>query len=540
MKNPEYLLKRIEKLTEIGIALSAEKNTSHLLEMILLGAKTITNADGGTIYSVDEDSQSVKMEIVRTDSLNYAMGGSTSKSIPFKPIPLHDNENNHNNKMVVTYSVLNDSTVNIPDAYDAEGFDFSGTRDFDTSTGYRSTSFLTVPMKNHEGDIIGVLQLINAMDDKTGEIIPFSEEAQHLSESLASQAAIALTNRRLIDDLKTLLESLIQLVATAIDEKSPYTGGHCRRVPEITMMLAEAADQASEGPFKEFSINDDDRYELKMAAWLHDCGKITTPEYVVDKATKLETIYDRIETIDTRYEILKRDAEIEILKQKLAAAEKGDMLEFKTLDQTLTNTIKQLEEDLDFLHLSNTGGEHMSEADKERVRKIGKQMWEHQGDEIPLLNDNEIYNLTIEKGTLTSEEREVINNHIVATINMLTSLPFPKHLRNIPEFAGGHHERIDGKGYPLGLTGEQMSLQARMMAIADIFEALTAKDRPYKDGKKLSTALHILGSMKEEGHIDPDLFKLFIDAGIYQHYADKYLDANQIDKIEASVIPGYQ
>ncbi len=527
----QNLLKRIEKLTEIGIALSAESDTQRLLEMILLGAKELTNADGGTLYSVQEDG-TVKMEIVRTDSLDYAMGGTTGKPIPFKPIPLYDEQGNPNHHMVVTHAVLNDITVNIPDAYDTEGFDFSGTQKFDQSTGYRSTSFLTVPLKNHESDIIGVLQLLNAQDEQSGEIIAFDDEAQHLAESLASQAAIALTNRRLIDDLKKLLESLIQLVATAIDEKSPYTGGHCKRVPVLTMMLADAAHKAKEGPLKDFAMDEDDRYELEIAAWLHDCGKITTPEYVVDKSTKLETIYDRIETIDTRVEVLKRDAEITMLKRKVAAMEKGETIDEEHLEQEYRETVRQLDEELDFLHISNTGGEFMSEEDKQLVRKIAKHRWSYHGTELPLLSDNELYNLTIEKGTLTPEEREVINNHIVATIKMLEALPFPKHLKHVPEYAGGHHEKMDGTGYPRGLKRDQMSVQARIMAIADIFEALTAKDRPYKEGKKLSEAIRILGFMKQDSHIDPDLFDIFVKERIFEKYAVQYLDQGQIDEVK--------
>jgi HD-GYP domain-containing protein (c-di-GMP phosphodiesterase class II) len=530
----KQMLQRIEKLTEIGIALSAERDTERLLENILMGAKALTNADGGTLYSVQEDN-TVKMEIVRTDSLNFAMGGTTGKPIPFEPIHLYDDKGFPNQHMVVTYAVLHDCTVNIPDAYNAEGFDFSGTKQLDANTGYRSTSFLTVPMKDHEGLIIGVLQLLNAQDEKSGAIIPFGETAQRLTESLASQAAIALTNRHLINDLKNLLESLIQLIATAIDEKSPYTGGHCERVPELTMALADAAHNAEDGPFKEFHMSEDDRYELRMAAWLHDCGKITTPEAVVDKSTKLETIYDRIKCVATRFEILHRDAEIAMLKQQLQSNSDAEKL---AAQQQYEQTVAQLDEELAFLQRSNTGGEFMSEADQQRVREIGQRRWQHHGESQPLLSDNEIYNLTIEKGTLTAEEREVINNHIVATIKMLDTLPFPKNLKNVPEFAGGHHEKMDGSGYPKGLTGEQMSMQARIMAIADIFEALTAKDRPYKEGKKLSESLRILGFMKQDNHIDPDLFKLFIQNEIYQQYADTYLSPEQIDTIDKSKIPG--
>lgn len=537
MSGRKDLLNRIEKLTEIGIALSAEQNTQTLLEMILLGAKTLTNADGGTLYSVLEDN-SVKMEIVRTDSLDFAMGGTTGVEIPFAPIPLHDQKGKPNLKMVVTNAVITGATINIPDAYNARGFDFSGTKEFDASTGYRSTSFLAVPLKNHEGDTIAVLQLLNAIDEESGEIIPFDAEAQHLAESLASQAAIALTNRRLIDDLKTLLESLVQLVATAIDEKSPYTGGHCKRVPVLTMLLAEAANRSDDEPFKDFRMNDHDRYELEIAAWLHDCGKITTPEYVIDKATKLQTIYDRIATIDARFEALKRDAEILMLKKKVAALEKGESIDETALQREYQETIAQLDADMAFLSHSNTGSEQMSEQDRMRIIEISKRPWNHHGEVVPLLDEDESYNLIVEKGTLTPEERDIINNHIVATVKMLEALPFPKHLKHVPEYAGGHHEKIDGTGYPRGLTREQMSVQARIMAIADIFEALTAKDRPYKEGMKLSQALQILRGMRDKNHIDPDLFDLFIREKLYDHYADQFLDESQIDEVDPAKLVG--
>ena len=527
------ILERIEKLIDIGIALSAEKNIARLLEMILLGAKTITNADGGTLYSV-QDNRAVKMEIIRTDSLNFAMGGTTGEEIPFPPIPLYDDSNRPNRHNVVTEAVLSERTINIPDAYSAEGFDFSGTREFDRKTGYRSTSFLTVPMKNHEGDIIGVLQLLNAKDPDSGKVIPFSREAERLAQALASQAAIALTNRRLIDDLKTLFESLIKLIADAIDEKSPYTGGHCRRVPVITMLLADAAARVEQGPLARFAMNEDDRYELEVAAWLHDCGKITTPEYVVDKSTKLETIYDRIHEVDARFELLKRDAELAMLRKRLEGQDSATTL------KEYQDTVSRLDDDRDFIRRANQGGEFMRAEDQARVEAIGKRTWiDSSGQVRPLLTEDEIRNLNIAKGTLTDDERQVINNHIVATINMLEALPFPKHLRRVAEFAGGHHERMDGNGYPRGLTREQMSVQARIMAIADIFEALTAKDRPYKPGKKLSDTLRIMAHMKLDGHIDPDLFDVFLKERVYRQYADQFLSPEQIDEVDITLLPGY-
>jgi HD-GYP domain-containing protein (c-di-GMP phosphodiesterase class II) len=529
----------LEQLNTIGKALSAEKDIDRLLEGILLAAKRITHADAGTLYRV-HDMQTLTFEIMRTDSLGFALGGTTGKPITLPPIPLYDAAGKPNNTAVVAYAVLNDQTVNIADAYTAEGFDFSGTRFFDEKNGYRSQSFLTVPMKNHENEIIGVLQLINAQDASSGRILPFSEEQQRLVESLASQAAIALTNRQLINQLEELFESFIKLINIAIDEKSPYTGGHCERVPVLTLMLAEAATNTTQGALKDFSMTPRELYELKIAGLLHDCGKVTTPVHVVDKSTKLETLFDRIHLVDTRFEVLKRDAEIAWLRARLAALESGDVASAGALEKSYREYLRQLDEDRDFLHKCNHGGEFMSDALQQRVRDIGARRWTNEeGEDAPFLSDEEIECLNIAKGTLTAAEREIINHHIVATIKMLEALPWPKHLRRVPELAGGHHERMDGKGYPRGLTREQMSLPARMMGIADIFEALTAKDRPYKVGKTLTEALTILGRMKLDHHVDPDLFDLFIREKVYLRYAREFLEVAQIDEVDESRIPGY-
>jgi HD-GYP domain-containing protein (c-di-GMP phosphodiesterase class II) len=522
----EDLGQRLEQLNAIGASLSAERDIDRLLEAILTAAKTITRADGGTLYRVAED-KTLRFEIVRTSSLKYYLGGTTGNPVPFYPIQLHkDGKPNHS--MVAAYAALTGKTVNIADAYAADGFDFSGTRAFDSKTGYRSKSFLTVPMRNHEREIIGVLQLINAQDPRTGEIVAFSASDQRLAESLASQAAIALTNRMLINQLEQLFESFINLINTAIDEKSPYTGGHCQRVPQLTMMLAEAASDARNGPLAEFQMNDKDRYELKIAGLLHDCGKVTTPVHVVDKATKLETIYDRVHLIDTRFEILKRDLEIRHLKNEIT-------------EKQFRDRGRALEDDRRFLHACNIGGERMRDEDVARVRSIADYRWRDiTGHEAKFLTEDEVKNLTIRAGTLTEDERKVINHHIVATIKMLEALPWPRHLTKVPEYAGGHHERMDGKGYPKGLTREQMSVQARCMGIADIFEALTAKDRPYKKGKTLSESLEILGRMKLNRHVDPDLFDIFVRRKIYRRYAEMFLDPEQIDEVDESRIPGYR
>lgn len=533
------LFERLEQLNSIGVALSKETDINRLLEAILLAAKTITRADGGTLYRVEGEG-ALKFEIMRNDTLGVAMGGTTGAKIPFPPIQLYEADGKPFMATVVGYAYHHDKSVNIADAYTEQGFDFTGTKAFDKKTGYRSQSFLTVPMKDHENEIIGVLQLLNAQD-AAGAVVPFSAADQQLVESLASQAAIALTNRLLITHLENLFESFINLINAAIDDKSPYTGGHCERVPVLTMMLAEAVNSVKKGPLSDFHMTDRDRYELKIAGLLHDCGKVTTPVHVVDKATKLQTIFDRIELVDTRFEIARRDAEITMLKARLAAVEKGDTSAVKKVEREFELAVRQMGQEREFLRFANVGSEAMSEADQARVREIAaKYRWrDSQGRWMDLLTEDEIENLTIRAGTLTAAERQIINHHIDVTIQMLEALPWPRHLKNVPEYAGGHHERMDGKGYPRGLLREQMSVQARCMGIADIFEALTAKDRPYKKGKTLSESLSILGRFKLNGHVDPDLFDVFIWEKVYLRYAEQYLDPAQIDEVDFSTIPGY-
>jgi len=519
---------RLGELLRIGVALSKERDINRLLEAILIAAKSITNADGGTLYRM-ADGQALRFEIMRNDTLGIAMGGTSGVEIPFYPVNLYDKEGKPINSMVAAYAVHHDRSVNVVDAYTEAGFDFTGTKNFDKKTGYRSTSFLTVPMKNHEDEIIGVLQLINAKDRDTGAVVPFSENDQQLAESLASQAAIALTNRLLINHLEILFESFIQLINAAIDDKSPYTGGHCERVPMLTMMLAEAVNNSKTGPLKNFTMSDKDRYELKIAGLLHDCGKVTTPVHVVDKATKLQTIYDRIDLIDTRFEVIKRDAKLAMLMGVVP-------------EEVTEAFLKTIDEDREFLRKANIGSEAMRDEDIARVKAIAvKYQWRRpDGSAGDFLTADEIENLTIRAGTLTAAERQIINHHIEVTIQMLESLPWPRHLKNVPEYAGGHHERMDGKGYPRGLTRDQMSVQARCMGIADIFEALTAKDRPYKKGKTLTESLTILGKFKLNGHVDPDLFDVFMWEKVYDRYAREFLDPEQIDVVDLSKIPGYQ
>lgn len=571
-----------ERLIEIGIALSAEKDTNKLMETILLEAKDIGNADGGTLY-IRTKEDTLKFEIMRTDSLGVAMGGTTGIDIGIPPVLMFKEDGSPNHQQIAASAALSGDTLNIKDAYDSKEFDFSGTKAFDESNNYRSRSFLTVPLKNSQDGVIGVLQLLNAKDPATGEVVEFSQDIQPLVEALASQAAVALDNAILIEAQENLLDSFITLMARAVDAKSPYTGGHCERVPELTEMLTQAACDASSGPFASFNLTEEEWYELHIGAWLHDCGKVTTPEYVVDKSTKLETITDRIHEVRMRFEVVKREAEIDCLNKVLAGGDEA------SLRAELETTLAAIDDDYEFIAECNLGGEFMGEELVERVRQIAGRTWHrtlndrigiaheelrrklreserelpceepmladrvdhiiehdalvHSADpdnpygfriEVPehKYNLGEIYNLCISRGTLTEEERFKINDHIVQTIVMLESLPFPKHLERVPEIAGGHHEKMDGTGYPKRLNGAEMSVPARVMAIADVFEALTAADRPYKAPKKLSESIRIMSFMVKDQHLDPELFRLFLESGVYQDYADKYLLPVQVDEVD--------
>jgi HD-GYP domain-containing protein (c-di-GMP phosphodiesterase class II) len=571
------------RLIDLGIALSAEHDHARLMERILMEAKDFTNADAGTLY-LKTDADTLCFQILRNDSLDIAMGGTTGVEINFPEVALFSEDGTPNLHNVASAAAHNGESINIQDAYSSTRYDFSGTKAFDERSGYRSTSFLTVPLKNHDGIVIGVMQLLNAQDRDTGEVVPFHLDMEPLIDALASQAAVSLDNQMLLEAQKQLLDAFIELIAGAIDAKSPYTGGHCQRVPELTKMLARAACDQTEGPFKDFDLTEDQWYELHIAGWLHDCGKVTTPEYVVDKATKLETIFDRIHEVRMRFEVLKRDAEITYLQARLDGGDEA------ALKATRDAELAALDDDYAFIAECNVGGEFMADDKVERVVQIADREWTRTlSDRIGISYDEakrrerepeqslpapeklladrydqviereaqdlmpadnrwgfnmtvpehkfnlgEIYNLCIGRGTLSTEDRYKINEHMVQTIKMLESLPFPRHLRRVPEFAGGHHEKMDGTGYPRGLSESDMSVPARIMAIADIFEALTAADRPYKLPKKLSESVKIMGFMEKDAHIDGELFKLFLGSGVYKEYGERYLMPEQIDEVDVA------
>ncbi|QFU24135.1 GAF domain-containing protein [Shewanella eurypsychrophilus] len=528
------IAERLQHLTTLSIALNDIKNVKLLLERILQTAKNITNADGGTFYRVSADKTCLEFDILINSSLSLHYGGSKDKSDKMRAIPLSFDNGEPNLDAVVAFAANRKESVNIEHVYDTPIFNFSGMRRFDEVHDYHCQSLLAVPMLDHNSELVGVLQLINSVDCNNGQIQAFDMTDQLFIEALSSQAAIAITNQDLILQLENLLESLVNLINIGIDEKSANTGRHCQQVPKLTMMLADAVQASKEGPLKDFSMSENERYELWLAGMLHDCGKITTPVHVIEKATKLQTIFDRIDLIDSRFEILGRDAEIRYLKQVIEAGKSSQLV------QALQDELERFNCDRAFLAHANIGCERMQDEDLERVMTIANESWiDYLGETQPLLTENEVENLMIRAGTLTGEERKIINNHISVTIRMLEALPWPKNLQDIPEYAGGHHERMDGKGYPRGLCKEQMSVQARVMAIADIFEALTAKDRPYKTGKTLTESLRILGRFSLNGHIDPDLFRIFVSEKVYLKYAHEFMDSAQIDDVDESQIPGY-
>ena len=510
------------------IELAATNDTKEIIERILDEAIHLTHSEGGTLYLTqsddDGDVTKLKFEIIKNDILDIKMGGKHGVPIPFPALALFEDDGSENHHNVAAYSANSKQIVNIDDVYTSEQFDFSGARQFDQQTQYRTKSVLTFPLLNHQSEVIGVLQLINARHQDTHEVIAFSERYIPLLKGLALYAAIALNNQILVQDLKNLLDAFVKTIAKAIDAKSPHTSGHCQRVPLLMELMAEAACNDTL-EFKDFNLSEEEWYELRVSAWMHDCGKLATPDSVLDKSTKLHKMRDGIELVESRFHCLKQHLKIEYLNTCITNTNNTEASQTE-----LNKALTALDDDLEFVRTSNKGGEFMSDESKARIKRIADITWpDINGEMQRMLNEDEIYNLCIERGTLTSEERQIINNHMTVTIDMLEGLPFPKQLKRVPEYAGGHHEKMNGTGFPRGLTREQMSIPARMMAIADIFEALTAKDRPYKDPMKISLSLNIMSRMVEDEHIDPDLFQLFVKSRVWEKYAKRVLSPDQID-----------
>ncbi|MBI5519507.1 MAG: GAF domain-containing protein [Desulfovibrio sp.] len=532
------LTEHLSHLTDIGLALSGEQNRDRLLEMIVSLARSITGADAGTLYIVDDTGRKLEFVVLQNDTMNVRLGGTSGNPVTLPPVNLYNDAGEENHANVSSHVALTREVVNIEDVYCAEGFDFTGTRRYDAGTGYRSRSMLVIPMENHEHEVIGVLQLLNAKDKKSGEVAAFSSVGLAAVQSLATQAAVALTNTQLIQGLKALLYSFMQSIAAAIDAKSPYTRGHIDRVVDLTMRIAEAVNAQEDGPFKDVRFNENELEELKLAAWMHDVGKITTPVHVVDKATKLEAIVDRIDMVATRFKLIGKALQAELLEKLLELASAGATRErMFAVTEEMERRRQELEDDLAFVVSCNKPGEFMSDERIERVRTIAARTYRDGEEEKPWLTEDEVRNLCIRKGTLTDAERKIIEDHTVVTLDMLSRLPFPKRLARVPEFAGAHHEKLDGTGYPNRIGGDQLSLQARILAVADVFEALTAKDRPYKEPMKLSQAMKIMGFMVKDKHMDPQVFDLFFASGVYKDYAQAHMSEAQLDEVPPPAPP---
>lgn len=503
---------KFEEIMKINLAFSSEHNKEKLLENILTLTRKLTNADAGTLYIKSKDEKTLQFKVVQNDSLNIFMGG-TKEKLNWNDLPIFLEDGSLNNKMVAVVCANEKRIINISDVYKTTKYKFEGTKQFDKKTSYRSKSMLVIPLINHENEVIGVLQLINKI--KNQEIVSFDKFDEKVIISLASQAAMALTNMYLINSLEDFINAFVATIAKAIDAKSPYTKDHIAKVEKIALLLAKAIND-DETIYKDVKYTQNDYKQIALAAWMHDIGKISMPEHVIDKATKLEKIFDRIHLVEQRFELIKKDKEIEYLKQLISKDE-------------FENSIKQLNENIDFIKKTNLGGEFMLDEDIEKLENISKQTYVKNGESLPLLTQDELYNLSIKKGTLTKEEIDIIKNHAQLSLDMISELPFPKKYKDVLNIACNHHEKLNGLGYPRGLSDSQISLEDRIMILADIFEALTASTRPYKEAMKLSTVENILTTMTKRGELDKNLVDFFFNHDIFKEYSKEELKDYQLD-----------
>lgn len=516
----------ISELTAIGKALGTGEDITVLLEMILSIARRFTKADGGTLYLVNDDEKTLQFNVIHNHTLNIHQSGD---AIALPDVPLYSKDDSPNLANVSSYAFHTGEIINIKDVYKARRFEFDGTRNFDAALGYRSKSMLVIPMKNHQNDIIGILQLINATDFLSGQTIAFGPDAQEKAAALASQASVILTQQMLIQEMKDLFEAFIRAIAVSIDAKSKHTGGHIQRVTQLSLMIAQQINEDTEN-FDGITLTPDQIDELRIASLMHDTGKITTPDHIIGKSARLETVHNRIDLIRTRWEMFKTHAKLSATQAKLdLAGQNPDKGQIEKIDIQCKKAIEALDTEFNKLQQINSQKGNLSSEQLSFLSELKDKTVLCQGEHIPCLQSDEYENLCVERGTLTEKERNIINDHAYLTEKILKKLPWPKNLSNIPFIAGAHHEKLDGSGYPLKLTGKDLNIQARILAVADIFEALSAQDRPYKEPMALSLIEKILTGMATKGTIDKDIIQLFFKRNLHKRYAREHLTQTQLD-----------
>ncbi len=498
------LCQQVGELLNVGIALSAEKDHNRLLETILTEARKLTGADAGTLYLVENGALSFR--IIQNDTMGIYQGGG-GETIELPPVPMEM----HN---VSAYVAMTRELLNIENVYSSKLFDFTGPRRYDEMTGYRTCSMLVLPLVNHEDEVIGVLQLINAKDAESA-VIPFASHLVKVVASLASQAAIALTNMQFMEDIEELFNSFVQVMATAVDAQTPYNANHTRRVAQLSELVAAAVDQWKGDDYWGHQQFDRDRTtQLVMAAWLHDIGKITTPLEVMNKATRLDK---KAGEVRGRVELAKANARCRYFRDLFLAKDDTGRQQVKSRFKEDFSRLTKVGDDID--RADNPATFVDSEFAKGLAEIAKMTICCGSSHRQPLISPEELEELTIPRGTLTQRERQIIEDHVVMTKKMLEKMPFIKKLQDVPRYAAMHHELLDGKGYPNHLADGDIPAEGRILAMLDVFDALTASDRPYKKPMPAEKALNILQGMVEEGKLDGQLLEIFRASRVWESVA---------------------
>ena len=504
------------ELNNIGIRLSAERDVPALLELILTKAREITRSDAGSLYLVEDDGSGGRQ-------LRFMLAQNDSVQVPFRAFTMPLNQ-----QSVAGHVALSGTLLNLEDAYfPPPGSTFQVNRAFDRQIGYRTKSMLVVPMKTPKDEVIGVLQLINGKTDADQrfsspaqierEALAFTQRYADFASSLASQAAVALENSRLYENIQTLFEGFVKASVTAIESRDPTTSGHSFRVAELTVGLAEAVDRVDTGPYRELTFTPDELKEIRYASLLHDFGKVGVREEVLVKAKKLYP--NHVEVIKQRVQLMRLGLELRYSKKKMEYLLQKGREQFaehsEILEAELAAFLAELDDGLQRVITANEPAV-MPEDFASALQRVALQRFEdHLGQSQTILTPDEAQILSIPKGSLTAEERKQIESHVVHTYQFLAQIPWTQELRDIPTIARSHHEKLNGSGYPYGMKGEDIPVQSKMMTISDIYDALTAADRPYKKAMPAERALDILGYERKAGNIDGTLLDLFVEAKIF-------------------------